>query len=120
CLSHREGRIETLLLPRQRALDHPSEDRSIFFLQALGEVEIHDRGLDGEGHEVEATTHGVIEAHDARAVVARENELALREVAEEVLPHEAGADRIAAGDALHLRLIPRPAFLRLLRRHESR
>ncbi len=54
----------------------------------------------------------------ARLVVAGDEQLELRPVGEEVLAHEPGRDRVAAGQRLDLSLGPAPALLGLLRRDQ--
>ena len=74
----------------------------------------------GEGHQQQAPPHGFVDAAEPRLVVAGDEQLEGRHEVEEVLPHEAGGDPVAAGQRLDLGLVPAAALLRFLRDDQAR
>ena len=110
----RRWRSPTRCHSRQPAIAQV-EDRGPFRLQLLRQVAIRLSRLEGERDQVQAPADGVVDVAQARLVIAGDEQLELRPVGEEVLAHEPGRDRIAAGQRLDPRLGPAPARLGLLR-----
>ena len=73
---------------------------------------------DGERDQVETAADGFVDIAQAWLVIAGDEQLELRAVGEEVLAHEAGADRVAAGECLDAGFRPVTAFLGFLGRHQ--
>src|SRR4051812_12399136 len=113
-------RSESHALPLQAAMNRPGENTRSFGLEALRQVLIGLERFIGEWDEVQASPHGVINIANAGAVITDDGQLEGRLVGEEILAHEPGGYRVAAGQSLDLGLRPAPAFLRLLRGDQAR
>ena len=100
-------------MPFGATLDHPCQDSGPFGFELGIEIEIAlgRRDGDGERDKMESAAHGLIDASQARLMIAGDDELELRDVLEEVLPHEPRCNPVASGKRLDLAFRPSPPLL---------
>jgi len=110
---HRERLLQALLLPEQAALKRPSKDAVTLSQQLFREQGITLFGWhrDRERNQVHATTHRLIDVANSRLVVARNQELELRGIGEEVLVHQTSRHQVTTRDGFDLGFIPASALL---------
>jgi hypothetical protein len=97
-------------LPVETALNRPRQDAVALGQQLLLEVLVAALGRHGdrERDQVQPPLHRFVDVADGGLVVARHEQLELREELEEVLAHEARRDLVATGEVLDLGLGPAP------------
>ena len=93
-IDHRFRRHKTVLLRLQAAIYHPLEDAGPLGLEFLWKLTISLLLLDDdiERDQMQTPTDGLIDASQARPVIAGNQRLEDRLEREEILPHEPGAN----------------------------
>ena len=117
-LDHALRADQPVLLPVETAIDHPLQDSPALPAISFCSSSRSGAAASDERHDVEAALGGFIDVVQHRLVVADHDQLECRHVGEEIVPHEAGGDRIAASQRLDACLGPCAAFLGLARGHK--
>jgi hypothetical protein len=109
------GGRKTALLPIHAAINHPLHDARQLGLELFGQrfVALVGRDGDGERNEIEAAPDCLVHRLEARLMIASDDQLELRRILEEILPHEPRRNLIAACERLDSALGPAAALFRL-------